>query len=95
MSVAEAWPAVQGTWSALGRGGGGRRAAAGLLSWATSLRRGRRLGEPRGLSRLPLELLHLRCKFPGSLLNFNFECSSGQCLCFLPVPHFPLPTPGQ
>lgn len=42
-------------------------------------------------SRPPLELPPLRREFPGLLLNFNFECSSGRCLGFLPVPHFPRP----
>lgn len=46
-------------------------------------------------SRLPLELPPLRREFPGLLLNCNFECSSGRCLRFLPVPHFPRPRPAN
>lgn len=56
---------------------------------------GRQGVDVAGFSGVPSELAPLHRKFPGLLLNFNFEPSSGRCLRLLPVPHFPPPTPGQ
>lgn len=92
-----------------GRGGRRGRAAAGRASappWGNPPALAPRLlsgPRPRGrtprwtsrASRLPLELPPLHREFPGLLLNFNFECSSGRCLRFLPVPHFPRPRPAN